>query len=229
MNPVSTNKPIRVFIADDSELVRRGVAAVLCGAEDALVEVVGESPTASGALEGCLRTNPDVLLLDIRFPDGTGLEACRQIMEVLPRTRVIMLTSYSNDGYLYDAIAAGAQGYLMKEIDPRGLIKAVQDVQEGRSILDPESTARVMRMMRTQQMPVNQGAALLATLSVQEKKVLALVAAGKTNKEIGDELKLSDNTVKNYLSNVFEKLQVRRRSQAAALYVQSTPVGALQH
>lgn len=224
MNPLSTTRPIRVFIADDSELVRRGVASVLSASERRPVEVVGECASASAVLEGCLRSSPDVVLLDIRFPDGTGLEACRQLGQALPGARVIMLTSYSNDGYLYEAIAAGAQGYLMKEIDPAGLLRAVEDVFEGRSILDPESTARIMRMMRTQragQAPAGGGAGPLSSLSMQEKKVLALVAAGRTNKEIGDELGLSDNTVKNYLGSVFEKLQVKRRSQAAAIYVQS--------
>ena len=223
MNPLSSSAPIRVFIADDSELVRRGVASVLSSAEGGRVEVVGECASAGTVLEGCLRTQPDVVLLDIRFPDGTGLEACRQLGQALPSVRVIMLTSYSNDGYLYEAIAAGAQGYLMKEIDPAGLLRAVEDVFEGRSILDPDSTARVMRMMRTQRSPQASGGGLLSSLSAQERKVLALVAAGRTNKEIGEELGLSDNTVKNYLGSVFEKLQVKRRSQAAAIYVQGQP------
>ncbi len=224
MNPTAVSNPIRVFIADDSELVRRGIASVLSASASPRIEVVGEASTAGGVLEGCLRTTPDVVLLDIRFPDGTGLEACRQLAQALPRTGVIMLTSYSNDGYLYEAIASGAQGYLMKEIDPAGLTRAVADVQAGRSILDPESTARVMRMMRTQRTPQGGGqGGALGSLSVQERKVLALVASGRTNKEIGEELGLSDNTVKNYLGSVFEKLQVKRRSQAAAVYVQSSP------
>ncbi len=224
MNPTAAPAPIRVFIADDSELVRRGIASVLSSSSSPRIEVVGESSSAGTVLEGCLRTTPDVVLLDIRFPDGTGLEACRQLVQALPRTGIIMLTSYSNDGYLYEAIASGAQGYLMKEIDPAGLTRAVSDVHDGRSILDPESTARVMRMMRTQRSPqgAGQGGAL-GSLSVQERKVLALVASGRTNKEIGGELGLSDNTVKNYLGSVFEKLQVKRRSQAAAIYVQSNP------
>lgn len=224
MNPTAASNPIRVFIADDSELVRRGIASVLSASSSPRIEVVGEASTAGGVLEGCLRATPDVVLLDIRFPDGTGLEACRQLAQALPRTGVIMLTSYSNDGYLYEAIASGAQGYLMKEIDPAGLTRAVADVHAGRSILDPESTARVMRMMRTQRTPQGGGqGGALGSLSVQERKVLALVASGRTNKEIGEELGLSDNTVKNYLGSVFEKLQVKRRSQAAAIYVQSNP------
>ncbi len=224
MNPTAAPNPIRVFIADDSELVRRGIASVLAASSSPRIDVVGEASTAGAVLEGCLRTTPDVVLLDIRFPDGTGLEACRQLAQALPRTGVIMLTSYSNDGYLYEAIASGAQGYLMKEIDPAGLTRAVADVQAGRSILDPESTARVMRMMRTQRTPQGGGqGGALGSLSVQERKVLALVASGRTNKEIGEELGLSDNTVKNYLGSVFEKLQVKRRSQAAAIYVQSNP------
>lgn len=221
MNPANPNSPIRIFIADDSELVRRGISSVLGLGASREIQVVGEASTAFSVIEGCLRLAPDVVLLDIRFPDGSGLDVCRQLGQALPSARVVILTSYSNDEYLYEAIAAGAQGYLMKEIDPAGLNRAVVDVYEGRSILDPESTARVMRMMRTQQGQAQGPAALLGTLSVQERRVLALVADGRTNKEIGDELGLSDNTVKNYLGSVFEKLQVKRRSQAAALYVQA--------
>lgn len=223
MNSAPQHPPIRVLVADDSELVRRGVSAVLASSEGRAMEIVGECACAREVLSTCQRLLPDVLLLDIRFPDGTGLEVCRQVVQALPRTGVIMLTSYSNDGYLYEAIAAGAQGYLMKEIDPQGLVRAVTDVHEGRSILDPDSTARVMRMMRTRTSPQTGSAGALASLSMQERKVLALVADGRTNKEIGDDLGLSDNTVKNYLGSVFEKLQVRRRSQAAALYVQANP------
>lgn len=213
---------IRVFIADDSELVRKGVAAVLTASETRAIEVVGEASSAASVLPGCQASRPDVVLLDIRFPDGTGLEACRQVVQAMPGTGIIMLTSYSSDGYLFEAIAAGAQGYLMKEIDPQGLVRAVVDVHEGRSILDPESTARVMRMMRSQRGPQSAGG-VLGQLSAQERRVLALVAEGRTNKEIGEELGLSDNTVKNYLATVFEKLQVKRRSQAAAIYVQANP------
>lgn len=148
--------------------------------------------------------------------------SCRRPTQSLPKARVIILTSYSNDGFIYDAITAGAHGYLMKEIDPEGLVRAVIEVAEGRSILDPEATARVMQMVRSNA-AAGQGSDPLASLSAQERRVLALVSEGRTNKEIGEDLSLSDNTVKNYLGTVFEKLNVKRRSQAAALWVQSHP------
>jgi len=213
--------PIRILLVDDSELVRQGIKAVLATHGRSLITVVGEAGTAAGAVTECARLKPDVVLLDIRLPDATGLEACRKITQDQPEVRVVVLTSYSNDQFVYEAITSGAHGYLMKEIDPGGLVQAILDVAEGKSILDPDATARVMRLMRTQTATATSEE--LAVLSPQERRVLALVAEGKTNKEIGEQLGLSDNTVKNYLGSVFEKLQVRRRSQAAAMYVQSRP------
>lgn len=213
--------PIRVLLVDDSELVRRGIRAVLTGHGAASIEVVGEAGTAAAALKECARLKPDLVLLDIRLPDTNGLEACREIKRTQPEVRVVMLTSFLSDNFVYDAITSGAQGYLMKEIDPAGLVQAILDVAAGKSILDPNATARMMHLMRSQTTAATNEE--LATLSPQERRVLALVAAGKTNKEIGQEMGLSDNTVKNYLGSVFEKLQIKRRSQAAAIYVQSNP------
>jgi two-component system response regulator DevR len=206
---------------DDSELVRRGIEAVLAAHARGVVSVVGEAGTAAAAVTECARLKPEIVLMDIRLPDGTGLEACRRIIQHQPHIKVVVLTSFSNDDFVYEAITSGAQGYLMKEIDPAGLVQAILDVAEGKSILDPDATARVMRLMRTPAAMATSEE--LAALSAQERRVLALVAEGKTNKEIGDQLGLSDNTVKNYLGSVFEKLQVKRRSQAAAIYVQSNP------
>jgi len=155
------------------------------------------------------------------------LDACRQILQRLPDTRVVILTSYSNDNFIYEAVTSGAQGYLMKEIDPAGLVAAVQDVASGRSILDPEATTRVLRMLRAG--GVAEHAQDLSILSAQERRVLALVADGLTNKQVGEQLKLSENTVKNYLVSVFEKLQVKRRAQAAAIYVQQKGSGDKTH
>lgn len=217
----SSRTPIRVLLVDDSELVRRGIKTVLSVNADPVIKVVGEAESVAESVSEAAKLKPDVVLLDIRLPDGSGLDACRQILAKAPNAKILILTSFSNDGYVYDAIAAGAQGYLMKEIDPSGLAQAVVDVAEGKSILDPEATARIMRMVRAQSSAV--GAEELASLSPQERRVLALVAAGKTNKEIGEQLGLSDNTVKNYLGSVFEKLQVKRRSQAAAIFVQAKP------
>jgi two-component system response regulator DevR len=210
---------IRILLIDDSELVRRGVKSVLATARpDALLQVVGEAGTMAEGIASCLRLHPDVVLLDIRLPDGNGFEACRQILSKLPKTRVVMLTAHSNDNLVYDAVTSGAHGYLMKEIDAAGLIQALHDVAAGRSILDPQATARVLRLLRGG--THNEHGPDLSALSAQERRVLALVAEGLTNKQAGSQLGLSENTVKNYLVSVFEKLQVKRRAQAAAIYVQ---------
>lgn len=210
--------PIRVLLVDDSELVRRGIKTVLSTQSDPPIQVVGEAGDVAGAMAACLRHKPDIVLLDIRLPDGSGLDACRQILQQLPETRVVILTSYSNDNFVYEAVTAGAQGYLMKEIDPAGLAQALTDVAAGRSILDPDATSRVLRLLRGNGGP--ETGTDLSVLSNQERRVLALVADGLTNKQVGERLGLSENTVKNYLVNVFEKLQVKRRAHAAAIYVQ---------
>lgn len=215
----STATPIRILLVDDSELVRRGIKTVLAAHSDPPMRVIGEAGSVASAVAECLRLKPDIVLLDIRLPDGSGFDACRQILQKLPETRIVVLTSYSNDNFVYEAVTAGAQGYLMKEIDPAGLLQALQDVSAGRSILDPDATSRVLRLLR------GGGAEAggdLSILSTQERRVLALVADGLTNKQVGEQLGLSENTVKNYLVNVFEKLQVKRRAQAAAIYVQQS-------
>lgn len=211
---------IRILLVDDSELVRRGIKTVLATHTDPPMRVVGEAGNVTDAISETLRHRPDVVLLDIRLPDGSGLDACRQIVQKAPESRVVVLTSYSNDNFVYEAVTAGAQGYLMKEIDPAGLIQAVQDVAAGRSILDPDATSRVLRLLRGN--VGGEHGADLSILSNQERRVLALVADGLTNKQVGEQLGLSENTVKNYLVNVFEKLQVKRRAQAAAIFVQQS-------
>lgn len=218
-----TRTPIRVLLVDDSELVRRGIKTVLSLQATPPILVVAEAGSVAGAVQECLQHRPEVVLLDIRLPDGSGLDACKRILQQLPDTKVVILTSYSNDNYIYEAVACGAQGYLMKEIDPQGLLQAVQDVAAGRSILDPDTTSRVLRLLRGGGSDSSND---LSILSNQERRVLALVAEGLTNKQVGEQLNLSENTVKNYLVNVFEKLQVKRRAQAAAIYVQqSNPSG----
>lgn len=211
---------IRVLLVDDSALVREGVRAVINDHGTAVgIEVCGEAANVEQAMVEAQKLRPDVVLLDIRLPDGSGFTACREILRLLPQTRVLILTSFTSDSFIYEAITSGAQGYLMKEIDPLGLVQAIRDIMAGKSILSPDITAGVMRMMRGGGPKGESGD--LSILSAQERRVLALVAEGKTNKQIGDDLGLSDNTVKNYLCSVFDKLQVRRRSQAAALYVQA--------
>ena len=210
-------KKIRVVLVDDSEVVRVGLRALL-GAE-AAIEVAGEAATVAAAVETCRRLRPDVVLLDIRLPDGTGLEACRAILADSPATRVLILTSVVDDELVDRAIRAGAHGYLLKEIDAQGLVRALRDVAAGRSILDAAATARVMQFVRSgggDRTP-------LARLSPQEGRVLELIARGCTNKETAAAMGLTEKTVKNYLSTVFEKLHVTRRSQAAALYGQERP------
>jgi len=213
--------PIRVVLVDDSALVRQGIKSVLSAQQPSpAIEIVGEGASVAEGIAEAKRLEPDVVLLDIRLPDGSGLQACREILKNRPATRVLILTSFTNDDFTYEAITSGAQGYLMKEIDPAGLVQAIHDIASGKSILAPDITAGVLRLMRGGGR--NEGPDL-SSLSAQERRVLALVAEGKTNKQIGDDLGLSDNTVKNYLCSVFDKLQVRRRSQAAAFYVQAKP------
>jgi two-component system response regulator DevR len=217
----NTRTPIRILIVDDSELVRRGIKTVLTAHTQSPLRVVGEAGTAAAAVTETTRLKPDIVLLDIRLPDGSGFNACREILRSQPDTRVVVLTSVSSDNFIYEAITSGAQGYLLKEVDPAGLVQALIDVADGKSILDPDTTARVMRLVRAQSTGTTKED--LSSLSPQEHRVLALVAEGKTNKEVGEQLGLSDNTVKNYLGSVFEKLHIKRRSQAAAVYVQNTP------
>lgn len=209
-------KRVRVLLVDDSEVVRMGLRSLL-GAEPSL-EIVGEAGNVAGAVELCARAKPDVALLDIRLPDGTGIDACRQILLRLPETRVLILTSVVDDVLVGDAIRAGAHGYLLKEINGQGLVQAILDVAAGRQVLDPAATARVMQLVKAE----TGGGARdpLAGLSPQERRVLALVAKGCTNKEAAVTMGLTEKTVKNYLSTVFEKLRVTRRSQAAALFAQ---------
>jgi two-component system response regulator DevR len=208
---------IRLVLVDDSEVVRLGLRALL-GAERSL-EIVGEGSSVATGVAACVKHKPDVALLDLRLPDGTGFDACRQILRRLPETRVLMLTSVADDTLVDEAIRAGAHGYLLKEVNSRALIQAITDVAAGKSILDPAVTARVMQFMKAGGSTRD----VLASLSPQESRVLALIAQGKTNKEAGAEMNLTEKTVKNYLSNIFEKLHVSRRAQAAAIYAQRHP------
>lgn len=211
----SPAKPrITLVLIDDSEVVRAGLRTLL-GTQPAL-EVLGEAANVAAGVEACARLHPQVVLLDIRLPDGTGFEACRQILKRSPESRVLILTSVVDDAMVDEAIRAGAHGYLLKEIDGRGLVNAIVDVAAGKSILDPAVTARVMQMVKSG----GSGRDALASLSPQEKRVLALIAEGCTNKEVGVKLGLSEKTVKNYLSTVFEKLHVSRRAEAAVIYAQ---------
>jgi two-component system response regulator DevR len=206
--------PVKLLLVDDSELVRAGLKALL-GAAPAL-RVIGEAGNVAGGISEAARLGPDVVLLDLKLPDGSGLDACRQILRRSPATRILILTSVVDDSLLDEAIKAGANGYLLKEIDGRGLVQAICDVAAGKSVLDPSITGRVLQLVKAGRPRLDS----LASLSPQENRVLALIAAGCTNKEVGMELGLSEKTVKNYLSTVFEKLHVSRRAEAAAIYAQ---------
>ncbi len=208
---------IRLLLVDDSALVREGISAIIrAQSVKTGITIVGEASSVATAITAAAQHKPDIILLDMRLPDGFGFTACRSILKTLPQTRILILTSHTDDQFIYEAITAGAQGYLLKDIDPNGLITAITKVAAGESILSPDLTARVMGMLRNSGPQEKTNA--LKTLSPQENKVLELLASGLTNKEIATQLHLSENTVKNYLSTVFEKLHVTRRAQAATLF-----------
>ena len=175
--------------------------------------VVGEAGTAKEAVRAAWQSQPDVVIMDIRLPDGNGIEACREILEERPETRVIMLTSYGDDEALFGSIMAGASGYLLKQTRGQSLAEAIEKVAKGESLLDPAVTQRVLERMR--RLATGEGDKL-ATLSPQERKIITMIAEGKTNKEIAKEVFLSDKTVKNYVSSILRKLNFRRRAEAAA-------------
>jgi DNA-binding NarL/FixJ family response regulator len=217
MKTVET-KPIRLLIVDDHEVTRLGLRTLLQSCP--WFEIAGETDSVATTLEAAVRLQPDLILLDVRLSDGSGIEVCHQLQRLDLETKVLVLTSFADDNLVFEAIAAGADGYLLKEIHGDRLIQAIQDVVAGRSILDPAVTRRVMTRVRgPDPLAVPNKLDLLST---QERKVVALVAEGKTNKEIGREMGLSDKTVKNYLANAMEKLNLTRRSQAAALFVTQT-------
>lgn len=208
------------MIVDDSEVVRLGLKSLLVG--EPTLEFAGEAGGVAAAIREADRCAPDVVLMDIRLPDGTGFDACRELLQRQPELRVLILTSSDDETLVDESIRAGAHGYLLKEVDGRGLIRAISDVHAGKSILDPAIAARVMSLLRSKAVDQRD---VLATLSPQERRVLALIAEGKTNKEVAQEMKLAEKTVKNYLATVFEKLHVTRRAQAAALFAQKESGG----
>ena len=213
----SAPRRIRVLVVDDSELVRSGLRTLLGSYPD--VEVIGETDSAAGALREVQALRPDLVLLDLRLPDGDGCDVCRRILRDRPECRVLVLSSKLDARSVSEAITAGAHGYLIKDIDGPGLVQGIMDVAAGRTVLAPAITSQVMQLMRTSQHQESLRKRF-DSLSAQEQRVLAHVARGLTNKEVAAELGLSEKTVKNYLSNLFEKLQIARRSQAVALYAE---------
>ena len=201
-----------LLVVDDHEVVRQGLVALLDRRPD--FQVVAEAGTAADAVAQARRFRPELVIMDVRLPDGSGIEACREIRAEIPETRVVILTSYPDEDAVLSAIVAGASGYLLKQVRARDLVAALQAVGRGESLLDPAVTGRVLERVRriaTSDQPDE-----LAQLTAQEQKILLLVAEGKTNKEIAAEVFLSDKTVKNYVSSILAKLNLERRAQAAA-------------
>lgn len=211
-------KPVRLLLVDDHQVLRLGLRTLFKEADG--FQVVGEAGTKAAAVTEAARLKPDVVLMDVRLPDGSGVEACRDIRAERPETRVLFLTSYADDDAVLATILAGADGFLLKEVGGEELLRAVKTVAGGRSILDPAVTQRVLARVRSAPPLPDERR---DKLSPQEERVLALVAEGKTNKEIAIALDLSEKTVGNYLSNVFQKLHVTRRAQAAVYYTQRFP------
>lgn len=209
---MSIDGKITVFLLDDHEVVRRGVHEMLQAEPD--IEVVGEAGTAADALVRIPAVRPDVAVLDVRLPDGSGVEVCRDIRSRDEGIKCLMLTSFSDDEALFDAIMAGASGYVLKAIRGNELLTAVRDVAAGKSLLDPVATARVLERLRDGGR--GRDDEKLAGLTDQERRILDLIGEGLTNRAIGERLHLAEKTIKNYVSSLLSKLGMERRSQAAA-------------
>ncbi|MFM7718397.1 MAG: response regulator [Actinomycetota bacterium] len=215
---MSKQPPLRVMLVDDHEVVRGGVRALLKANDD--IVVTAEAGTVREAIEEAERTKPDVVVMDVRLADGSGIEATREIRARRPETRVIMLTSFADDEALFASIMAGASGYVLKQVHGNELVRAIRTVGAGGSLLDPAVTSAVLDRLRKGKHLVQDEK--LARLSPQEERILTLVADGLTNREIGEELDLAEKTVKNYLSSILAKLEVARRAEAAAYLVRHT-------
>jgi DNA-binding NarL/FixJ family response regulator len=196
---------IRLLLVDDHQVVRAGLRTLLADEDD--MEIAGEAGGVAEAIAAAGLLRPDLILMDLRLGDGSGVEACREILSAAPRIRILFLTSHSDEQAIESTLLAGASGYLLKDIGLQALVRAIRDAAAGRPVLDSVLARPVANRLEKSE-----------ALSKQEQRVLALVVAGKTNKEIAGALALSDKTVKNYLSNAFQKLQVTRRAQAAALF-----------
>jgi two-component system, NarL family, response regulator DevR len=210
----SANPPVRVFLLDDHEVVRRGVKDLLEGEGD--IVVIGEGSTASEALARIPALKPDVAILDVRLPDGDGVSVCRDLRSRMPELACLMLTSFTDDDALYDAILAGAAGYVLKQIKGADLIAGVRTVAAGGSLLDAKTTARVMQRLRDEATE-REKADPFAALTDQERRILELIGEGLTNRQIGERMFLAEKTIKNYVSSLLAKLGLERRTQAAIL------------
>jgi DNA-binding NarL/FixJ family response regulator len=211
--------PTRVLIVDDHEVVREGLRSLLGRREG--MEVVGMAGTVAEAIAEAAKMQPDVVVMDVRLPDGSGIEACREIRETRPDTKVIMLTSYADEEAVFASILAGAAGYVLKQTRGNVLADAIAAAAQGQSLLDSAVTQKVLERVRKANERKEDDP--LDALTDQEHKILVLIADGKTNKEIASEVFLSDKTVKNYVSSILNKLNLRRRSEAAAFIARREP------
>jgi DNA-binding NarL/FixJ family response regulator len=212
-----TDDRLRVMVVDDHEVVRQGIRALLNRRPG--WSVVAEAGTVAQAVELALHEKPDVIVMDLRLPDGSGVEACREIRAELPETRILMLTSYADDEAVMSSVLAGASAYLLKHTHGEQLVAAVESVARGETMLDAKVMTRVLDQLRG----ITAGDSKEAQITETEHKILLLIADGKTNREIGAELYFSDKTVKNYVSNILSKLNLRRRTEAAAYIARRTP------
>jgi two-component system response regulator DevR len=208
---VADEPEIRVMLCDDHELVRRGLSSILERVSG--IRVVAEAGDADAALLAVESSHPDVVIMDVRLPGRSGIEACREIRSAFPETKVLMLTAHSDDEALFSSIMAGAAGFVLKQVRGGDLVGAIRQVARGESLLDPTVTARVMARLRGEGAQVNDG---IADLTPQERKILDLVAEGMTNRQIAEKVFLAEKTVKNYVSNILLKLGLSRRAEAAA-------------
>ena len=210
--------PLRVMLVDDHEVVRAGIRALLQSTDDIIV--TAEAGSVREAVDEADRSRPDLVVMDVRLADGSGIEATREILAKHPKTRVIMLTSFADDEALFASIMAGASGYVLKQVQGGELVRAIRAVGAGESLLDPAVTTSVLDRLRKGKHLMQDER--LARLSPQEERILTLIADGKTNREVGEELHLAEKTVKNYVSSILSKLEVARRAEAAAYLARHT-------
>ena len=210
--------PLRVMLVDDHEIVRNGIRAMLDAQDD--IVVTTEAGSVHEAIDEAARTRPDVIVMDVRLSDGSGIEATREIRANRPETKVLMLTSFADDEALFASIMAGASGYVLKQVKSGDLLRAIRAVGAGDSLLDPSVTNAVLDRLRKGKHLMKDEK--LARLSPQEERILQLIAEGWTNRQIGEELRLAEKTVKNYVSSILSKLEVARRAEAAAYLARHT-------
>jgi len=224
MTVVPSAKPISVVIIDDSPIIRLGLRSALEDYPD--ITIIAEAGTAGDGVAAVGKHKPDVVLLDLSLPDRPGIQACREIVRARAQTKVLILTSNSNERNVQEAMLAGAKGYLLKDNDGATLAAALRTVAEGNPVLDPSMAGQVLNLVR--QRGSLTAAEKFNQLSHQERRVVAFLSQGMTNKEIGDQLGLTEKTVKNYLATIFTKLNIARRAQAAALYVEAAKSGVTE-